>query len=205
MKTNQLELLSKNLFADVGRINEDLKYFSADERSRVSSEILSHNTRRENRSGTVNFVPPVNKFETKLINSIPIIDTPYMIGKKESPQILDFLIQNNINEEEASSGDENNNNNNRNESRSSNTYNFTRNINIERFNIKFEGKSENKKQRKKITNNKKNKNIKNDKNDKNGKILGIKRKRNKNKENNEDNEDDKNIPKNENKIVKKKK
>ena len=38
--------------------------------------------------------------------------------------------------------------------------------------------------------------------DKNGKILGIKRKRNKNKENNEDNEDDKNIPKNENKIVK---
>ena len=206
MKTNQLELLSKNLFADAGRINEDLKYFSAEERSRVSSEILSHNTRRENRSGTVNFVPPVNKFETKLINSIPIIDTPYMIGKKESPQILDFLIQNNINEEEASSGDENNNNNNnRNESRSSNTYNFTRNINIERFNIKFEGKSENKKQRKKKTNNKKNKNIKNDKNDKNGKILGIKRKRNKNKENNEDNEDDKNIPKNENKIVKKKK
>jgi hypothetical protein len=54
MKTNQLELLSKNLFADVGRINEDLKYFSADERRQVSQEILSHNTRRENRSGTVN-------------------------------------------------------------------------------------------------------------------------------------------------------
>ena len=202
MKTNQLELLSKNLFADVGRINEDLKYFSAEERSRVSSEILSHNTRRENRSGTVNFVPPVNKFETKLINSIPIIDTPYMIGKKESPQILDFLIQNNINEEEASSVDENNNNsnnNNRNETRSSNSYNFTRNINIERFNMNFEGKSENKEETK-IKNKKINKNKKKNKN---GKMLGIKTKRNKNKENNDVIDNEKNVS--EKKIPKKKK
>ena len=63
MKTNQLELLSKNLFSDVGRINEDLKYYSADERRRVSQESLSHNTRRENRSGTVNFVPPVKNLK----------------------------------------------------------------------------------------------------------------------------------------------
>ena len=205
MKTNQLELLSKNLFADAGRINEDLKYFSAEERRRVSNDILSHNSRRENRSGTVNFVPPVNKFETKLINSIPIIDTPYMVGKNDSPQIFDFLIQNNNNEEEASSGDENNNNNNnnnnninRNEPSNSNTNNFIRNNTVERFNIKFEGRNENKEEEgKKLKNNKKSKNIKNG-----HKMLGIKTKRNKSKKKNEDN---KNIQKNENKKAKKKK
>ena len=82
MKANQLESLSKNLFSDVGRINEDLKYFSADERRRVSQGILSPHKRRENRHGIVNFVPPVNKFETKLINSIPHNRYTICEGKK---------------------------------------------------------------------------------------------------------------------------
>ena len=196
MKTNQLELLSKNLFADVGRINEDLKYFSADERRRVSQDILSHNTRRENRSGTVNFVPPVNKFETKLINSIPIIDTPYMTGRNDTQisPILDIFIQNNNNnneEETGSMAEENNiingrnsDNNNTNENRNNS---FVRNINVDSFHIEFKAENNN--------------NDKNDKNDddeeksikngnkikknKNGlKMLGIKTRRNKSKKKN---------------------
>jgi hypothetical protein len=152
MKTNQLELLSKNLFADVGRINEDLKYFSADERRRVSQDILSHNTRRENRSGTVNFVPPVNKFETKLINSIPIIDTPYMTGRNDTQisPILDIFIQNNSNnnEEEGGSLEENNNNNNnaRNSDNNANenrNNSFVRNINVDSFHIEFKANNDN--------------------------------------------------------------
>ena len=48
IKTNQLELISRNLFSDVDRINEDLKYFPAQERRRISQEILGRNSRREN-------------------------------------------------------------------------------------------------------------------------------------------------------------
>ena len=179
MRTNQLELLSKNLFAGVERINEDLKHYSTEERRRITQEILSHNHRRENRSGTLNFVPPVNKFETKLINSIPIIDTPYMVGKKDTPQILDFLIQNS--NDEGSSGEDNNNSNNinsnnnisENNSRNQNRINndFIRNNKMESFNIEYEG---NKKEEKKIKNNKKYKKIKNGQ-----KMLGNKTKRNK--------------------------
>ena len=112
IKTNQLELISRNLFNDVGRVNEDLKYFSNEERRKISREILDQNSRRENRSGTVNFVPPVNKFDARLKNYLPIIDTPVMIGKSD-PQIspvLDVFIQNN-NEEDLSSNEENNSNN----------------------------------------------------------------------------------------------
>ena len=189
MKTNQLKLLSKNLFDGVERINEDLKYFSQDERRRVTQEILSHNHRRENRSGTLNFVPPINKFDTKLINSIPIIDTPYMIRKSESPPILDFFVQNNSNDE-GSSGEENNNsssnnninmniinnNNNENPSRNNsnrNNNNFIRNNKVERFDIEYKG---NKSEEIQVKNNKGNKNIKNVR-----KMLGSKTRRNKSK------------------------
>ena len=185
MKTNQLELLSKNLFADVGRINEDLKYFSAEERRRVSQEILSHNTRRENRSGTVNFVPPVNKFETKLINSIPIIDTPYMTGRNDTQNspILDIFIQNNSNnnEEEGGSQAEENNNNGRNSENNANenrNNSFVRNNNVDSFHIEFkayndDNEDKNDEEEKSIKDGNKNKK------NKNGlKMLGIKTKRN---------------------------
>jgi len=206
MKTNQLELLSKNLFADVGRINEDLKYFSADERRRVSQDILSHNTRRENRSGTVNFVPPVNKFETKLINSIPIIDTPYMTGRNDTQisPILDIFIQNNSNnneEEGGSQAEENNNNirnsdNNTNENRNS----FVRNINVDSFYIEFKANNNNNEDK----DDEEEKSIKdgNKKKNKNGlKMLGIKTRRNKSKKKNEE----KSSPNDEDKKTKKKK
>ena len=211
MKTNQLELLSKNLFADVGRINEDLKYFSADERRRVSQDILSHNTRRENRSGTVNFVPPVNKFETKLINSIPIIDTPYMTGRNDTQisPILDIFIQNNNNntEEEGSLAEENNNvrnsdnNNSANENRNRT---FMRNINIDSFHMEFKANNENNNNEEK--NEEEEGSIKNgnkNKKNKNGvKMLGVKTRRNKSKK--KDEQDD-NISKDEDKKTKKKK
>ena len=163
-----------------------MKYFSEAERRRVSQDILSHNTRRENRSGTVNFVPPVNKFEAKLVNSMPIIDTPYMTRRNDShiPQFFDFFIQNNNNEEDESSADENNNANNNNRNNNDNINNFTRNIQIESFNIEFEGKNEKleekegeeegeegKKMKKTRNRNKNNKNV--------YKMIGIKTKRNK--------------------------
>jgi hypothetical protein len=208
MKTNQLELLSKNLFADVGRINEDLKYFSAEERRRVSQEILSHNTRRENRSGTVNFVPPVNKFETKLINSIPIIDTPYMTGRNDTQisPILDIFIQNNSNnnEEEGGSQAEENNINGRNSENNANenrNNSFVRNINVDSFHIEFKANNDDNEDK----NDEEEKSIKDgnkNKKNKNGlKMLGIKTKRNKSKKKNEE----KSNTKDEDKKTKKKK
>ena len=191
MKNNKLELLSKNLFTNIETTNEYLKFFSAEESRRINQDILSHNSRRENRSGTINFVPPVNKFETKLINSIPIIDTPYMIGKHDSPQILDFFIPNNNGEEMGSSGEDINNNNNNNNNNNSNinglnlnqngaNNNYIRNNRIESFNINFEG---NKNEKIIKVNKNKNKIIKNDQ-----KILGNKTKRNKSKRNENDKE-----------------
>ena len=208
MKTNQLELLSRNLFADVGRINEDLKYFSADERRRVSQDILSHNTRRENRSGTVNFVPPVNNFETKLINSIPIIDTPYMTGRNDTQisPILDIFIQNNnnnIEEETGSLAEESNNNNARNSDNNNTNENrnnsFVRNINVDSFHIEFKAKNDNTDKNEKSL-----KNGNKSKKNKNGlKMLGIKTRRKKSKKKNE--QKNQSISKDEDKKTKKKK
>ena len=166
IKTNQLELISRNLFNDVGRVNEDLKYFSNEERRKISREILDQNSRRENRSGTVNFVPPVNKFDTRLKNYLPIIDTPVMIGKSD-PQIspvLDVFIQNN-NEEDLSSNEENNSNNENNNANNTNNINnnnnFLRNIQVENFNLEY----------------------KENENDNEKKLLGMKTKRSKDKKN----------------------
>ena len=180
IKTNHLELISRNLFSDVGRVNEDLKYFTAQERRRISNEILGQNSRRENRSGTVNFVPPVNKFDSKLKNYLPIIDTPIMIGKSD-PQIspiLDVFIQNN-NEDDISSNEENSaNSRNNNTNNNSNNNNFLRNIQVENFRVEYNNTNE-----------------EDNDNKKNNKLLGLKTKRNKNKEkknNKEENDDEDN-------------
>ena len=147
IKTNQLELISRNLFSNVAGVNDDLKYFSPEERRRISREILDQNSRRENRSGTVNFVPPVNKFDTKLQNYLPIIDTPIMIGKSD-PQIspvLDVFIQNG-NEEDLSSNEDNNSNNNNinnnntnniSNNNNTNNNNFLRNIQVTNFSVEL--------------------------------------------------------------------
>ena len=190
MKTNQLELLSKNLFADVNRINEDLKYYSNEEKQRITQEILSHNSRRENRSGTVNFVPPVNQFDTKLKNAIPILDTPYEIKKKDQvPQIVDFVVQNNNEEEGNSFAEENNSNNtnarnqarntgindNTNNNNTSNN-NFSRYNAMESFNIQLDGNNEENEEKNNQKMKKKMKKFKNG-----YKMLGLKTKRNKSK------------------------
>ena len=205
MKNNKLELLSKNLFTNIETTNENLKFFSAEESRRINQDILSHNSRRENRSGTINFVPPVNKFETKFINSIPIIDTPYMIGKHDSPQIFDLFIPNNNDEEIGSSGEDNNNNNNNSNNNNNNNSNsninglnlnqngennnYIRNNRVESFNINFEGNKN-----EKITKLKKNKNK--NKIIKNGqKIIGNKTKRSKSKKNENENDKEKKVKK----------
>ena len=144
IKTNQLELISRNLFSNVAGVNDDLKYFSPEERRRISREILDQNSRRENRSGTVNFVPPVNKFDTKLQNYLPIIDTPIMIGKSD-PQIspvLDVFIQNGNEEDLSSNEDNNSNNNNINNisnisNNNTNNNNFLRNIQVTNFSVEL--------------------------------------------------------------------
>ena len=193
IKTNHLDLISRNLFSDNGRINEDLKYYSAQERRRICNEILGQNSRRENRSGTVNFVPPVNKFDTKLKNYLPVIDTPIMIGKSD-PQIspiLDVFIQN-TNEDDISSNEENSVNS-RNNNNTNNNNNFLRNIQVENFRVEYNNANTNE-----LDGNKKN----------NNKLLGMKTKRNKNKEkknNIEDSEDEDNDEENENTKKNKKK
>ena len=116
IKENYMELISKNLFEDKNNIHEDLKYFSFEEKRKMSQELIKKYSEGEIRSRTLNFVEPVNKYDTKLINYIPIIDTPLTIRRKE----------NNIN------SSRNNNDNN----------NFLRNIKTE--NINFEYKSINK-------------------------------------------------------------
>ena len=193
IKTNHLDLISRNLFSDNGRINEDLKYYSAQERRRICNEILGQNSRRENRSGTVNFVPPVNKFDTKLKNYLPVIDTPIMIGKSD-PQIspiLDVFIQN-TNEDDISSNEENSVNSRNNNNNTNNNNNFLRNIQVENFRVEYNNTNE-------LDGNKKNNN---------NKLLGMKTKRNKNKEkknNIEDSEDEDNEEENENTKKNKKK
>ena len=114
IRSNYMELISKNLFNDKQNINEELKYFSFEEKIRVSKEILDKNSERENMSGTLNFVPPMNKFDAKLINYIPIIDTPLMIGR-EDIRINPFFNQFNPN----------------------NNNNFLRNIKTENFHFEY--------------------------------------------------------------------
>ena len=109
-----MELISKNLFNDKQNINEELKYFSFEEKIRASKEILDKNSERENISGTLNFVPPMNKFDAKLINYIPIIDTPLMVGR-EDIKINPFFNQFNPN----------------------NNNNFLRNIKTENFHFEY--------------------------------------------------------------------
>ena len=113
IKNNYMDLISKNLFEDKKNIDEDLKFFSFEEKRKISQEILEKYSEGEKRSGTLNFIPPINKYDTKLINSIPIIDTPLTIRRKA----------NHIN------------------SSSRNNNNFLRNIKTE--NINFEYKSNN--------------------------------------------------------------
>ena len=202
IKTNHMGLISKNLFNDVEGINENLQYYTIEERRRISNEILGQNSRRENRSGTVNFVPPVNKFDTELKNYMPIIDTPYMIGKRDTQlsPTFDIFIQNNNEDEQSSNNEENNNinegtnnvnegNNNSNINNNSNNNDFLRNIAVEKFNMQINGNILDLKDEENDIENKKNKN---------GKILGNKTKRNKNINNNS-NKDDKNEDNNEDK------
>jgi len=170
MKTNQLSLLSKNIFSNCTS-NLDLKYFTQHERMLECQNILSKNSRRENRSGTLNLVPPVNKFETKLVNSIPILDTPFMNNRNDTQisQMLDFFFQNNNSDDEQGSLEDvnnninnsnNNNNNNRNRNNNQNTNNEIAIVSR----IEIEGK---KNEEENINKNKKNK-----------KMIGKKRNRN---------------------------
>ena len=133
IENNYMEFISRNLFKDKRNIHEDIQYLSFEERKRISQEILGKNTEKENKSGTLNFIPPTNKFDTQLINNIPIIDTPYMIGKKDnhSNQSINSSNQNN---------------------------NYLRNLKRENFNIEFQSVN-NKEKEINLEDNNKNNNI----------------------------------------------
>ena len=121
-KSNNMDLISKNLFKDRRNINEDLKFFSFEEREIISQNMLQKYSDNEKKSGTLNFIKPANNFETKLINPIPNIDTPFMIGKR------DIHINSTFDTSIRSSNNSN--------------VNFLRNIQIESFNFEFQGKEE---------------------------------------------------------------
>ena len=120
IRKNCFELISKNLFKEKNNIHEDLKYFSFEERTKISKEMLSKYSESENKNGTLNFVSPINNFDAKLINYIPNIDTPLQISEKHT-NINQNVSNNNFN----------------------NNMNYLRNIQSENFNIEYKKKDEN--------------------------------------------------------------
>ena len=122
INNNNLDLISKNLFSDKKNVHDDIKHFSFEERLKTAHEILEKYSEKERRSGTMNYVPPINRFDTKLINHFPIMDTPLMIGRK------DININNSFN-----TRIRNGNNNNINYTRNMKTVNF--NFELHRNNI----------------------------------------------------------------------
>ena len=152
---NNLDLIDKKLFSNINNVHEDIKFFSFEERMKIVQEIFGKYSERERTSGTLNYVPPMNKFDTKLINNFPIMDTPLMIGRKDL----------NINSSFNTSIINNNNNNS----------NIIKNMQIERFNFEYNRNNNNIIN---ILNNKKEINDpdKNE-NDEKNKIIGIKTKR----------------------------
>ena len=83
IRNNNFNLISKNLFHDKNNIHDDIKFFSFEERRKVTQEILGKFSDREKQGGTLNFISPINQLDAKLINHFPINDTPVMIGRKD--------------------------------------------------------------------------------------------------------------------------
>ena len=154
---NNLDLVNKKLFSDKNNIHDEIKFFSFEERMKTTQEILSKYSERERGNGTLNYVPPMNNFDAKLINHFPIMDTPIMIARR------DINISNSFN---TTIRNINNNNSN----------NISK-MQIENFNFEFNRNTNNIIN---IINDKKEINeidLDKNENDKNNKIIGIKTKR----------------------------
>jgi hypothetical protein len=166
IKNNNLNLISKNLFHDKKNIHDDLKFFCFEEKMKVTQEILAKFSDREKQGGNLNFIPPINQLDAKLINHFPIMDTPVMIGRKDV-NICNYF----------------------NTTNRSNNNNSNSNIQTEKFNFEFKNNNITNLNDKKEINEEKL-----DENEENNKIIGNKTKRDKKdlKDFDDENENEKN-------------
>ena len=114
IRKNNLEELDINIFRDCEKKNGDLKKYNEEEQKKINDDIAKNYNARESRSGTLNIIPPINKFENNFVNSIPVIDTPHLIFKRDSYRhpIVDIYIHNYVAPYESENNNSNTNNNN---------------------------------------------------------------------------------------------
>ena len=95
INSRKLEDISKTFFNNYKEINNILKPFNENEQKTSNDNFLKNFNERERESGTINYVQCNNKFEEKMINKIPIIDTPYTVFKNDNfhHPIIDIYIR----------------------------------------------------------------------------------------------------------------
>ena len=95
INSRKLEDISKTFFNNYKEINDILKPFNENEQKTSNDNFLKNFNERERESGTINYVQCNNKFEEKMINKIPIIDTPYTVFKNDNfhHPIIDIYIR----------------------------------------------------------------------------------------------------------------
>ena len=95
INSRKLEDISKTFFNNYREINNILKPFNENEQKTSNDNFLKNFNERERESGTINYVQCNNKFEEKMINKIPIIDTPYTVFKNDNfhHPIIDIYIR----------------------------------------------------------------------------------------------------------------
>ena len=95
INSRKLEDISKTFFNNYKEINNILKPFNENEQKTSNDNFLKNFNERERESGTINYVQCNNKFEEKMINKIPIIDTPYTVFKNDNYHhpIIDIYIR----------------------------------------------------------------------------------------------------------------
>ena len=95
INSKKLEDISKTFFNNYKEINNILKPFNENEQKTSNDNFLKNFNERERESGTINYVQCNNKFEEKMINKIPIIDTPYTVFKNDNfhHPIIDIYIR----------------------------------------------------------------------------------------------------------------
>ena len=95
INSRKLEDISKTFFNNYKEINDILKPFNENEQKTSNDNFLKNFNERERESGTINYVQCNNKFEEKMINKIPIIDTPYTVFKNDNYHhpIIDIYIR----------------------------------------------------------------------------------------------------------------
>ena len=178
INSRKLEDISKTFFNNYKEINNILKPFNENEQKTSNDNFLKNFNERERESGTINYVQCNNKFEEKMINKIPIIDTPYTVFKNDNfhHPIIDIYIRpyreplglrNNSIFHSIETNTNNNNNINNNNNNSTNNDTIRRNNDINNNNSNTNNLNNNNDNDKKNNDNSKDLKTNNDNNEKN--------------------------------------